>query len=474
MTSKRIILCFDGTFTDTGDTSERLKPGSYVSRICRWILPPILWQLLWVLRFFAVFKWIEQHILLPRPKAPGSTNVSILARSIKTAGTRVSDNGSIESIHQLTLYVGGIGALGNPQSRVEEAVTGNTMTYKVRTGYRFLVENYCPGDEVFLFGFSRGAFAARAIADFISCRGITRKHTMDNFDLSWQRFVEERKMRVNVQCREETGGTHRNPPIRCIGVWDTVGSLGAPPLFFHHRDDISTARSAHRRSGHFDVSLRPNAEYAFQALALDERRFDFYPAPWAFQAENEVRFAQTWFPGVHADIGGGSSGDLSDFAFVWMVSKIQEDNLLDLDEEFLQAAVLQSLKEGISPWYRTIGPRDYLDRLSTWLRNLPAWITDCFRVAHRNPHMLATNIDQTDTKRAEENKEILAKEQKFHWTVGERMRKQQPSYWETCPALKKRYPYVNNDPTEADIFERMEVPVGKDLELFRYFTTRNS
>jgi len=60
MSPKRIIRCFDGTYIDTRDTPERLQPGSTVSRICRWLLPPLLWQLLWVLRVFAVFKAIEQ------------------------------------------------------------------------------------------------------------------------------------------------------------------------------------------------------------------------------------------------------------------------------------------------------------------------------------------------------------------------------------------------------------------------------
>jgi hypothetical protein len=188
---KRIIICFDGTFDDTGDTPERTKPGSSVSRSCRWILPPLLWQILWVLRVFAVFKWIEHGLLGLGPTAKGKsvTNASLLSSAIKPLGHRIEKGGNQQHVHQITFYIGGIGALGNPQSRVEEAVTGNTMTYKVRYAYQLLVDNYRAGDEIFLFGFSRGAFAARAIAQFISHRGISKKGAIADFDNAWADFT---------------------------------------------------------------------------------------------------------------------------------------------------------------------------------------------------------------------------------------------------------------------------------------------
>lgn len=131
-----------------------------------------------------------------------------------------------------------------------------------------------------LFSFSRGAFAARATADFIRDNGIFKK-AMDRFDDAWTEFTQrDHPPILPDEGLDEAQRTNRllREPIRCIGVWDTVGSLRPPPLFFIHRDDISTARAVHRRHGHFDVSSTPNAAYAFHALALDERRFNFYPA----------------------------------------------------------------------------------------------------------------------------------------------------------------------------------------------------
>jgi uncharacterized protein (DUF2235 family) len=184
------------------------------------------------------------------------------------------------------MYIGGIGAIGSPQSRFEEATTGNTMTYKVRHAYRLIVDNYCEGDEIFLFGFSRGAFTARAIAGFIDWTGLLKKDKVtEYFDEVWGKYTrrtprkggspqsdfEHTKM-IALKDGSRIGDLcHKDNKIRCIGVWDTVGSLGAPPLWAPSRDnDIGIAKAARQRYKVFDPELKDNVEHAFQALALDE------------------------------------------------------------------------------------------------------------------------------------------------------------------------------------------------------------
>ncbi|KAI9658946.1 MAG: hypothetical protein M1821_001906 [Bathelium mastoideum] len=460
---KRIIICFDGTFTDTGDTPERTKPGSTVSRLARWVLPPLVWQLLWILRVFVPFKWIEHGFWPPGPQEIEVTNVSLLASAIKPCAPQEGGG----DVQQMTLYIGGIGALGTPQSRLEEAVTGNTMTYKVRNAYRFLIDNYCPGDEIFLFGFSRGAFAARTTADFIDVCGISKKSAIDYFDTAWAKFADARKSgtrkeRDHHQTQDsDTSPIHPRASIQCIGVWDTVGSLGAPPLFFVHRNDVSTARAAHRRRDRFNLSVRPNANYAFQALALDERRFDFYPAVWSPSAPEQARtsrFCQTWFPGVHTDVGGGKRDGLSQYAFIWMISKIQEDKLLDLDDEFIDEEVLQPIRRRrVPPWQLSIVGRDYVEKIMPKLGFLPQWIKDLVRTAHRNPYMAAASVDP-DVNGAADS--VIEAEQKFHWTVVQRIKHLDGAYWASCLALKKG--------TQEEVLQREEIPEGKDRALKTY------
>jgi hypothetical protein len=475
---KRIIICFDGTFDDTGDTPERTKPGSSVSRLCRWILPPLLWQILWVLRVFAVFKWIEHGLLGLGPTAKGKsvTNASLLSRAIKPLGHRIEKGGNQQHIHQITFYIGGIGALGNPQSRVEEAVTGNTMTYKVRYAYQLLVDNYRAGDEIFLFGFSRGAFAARAIAEFISHRGISKKGAIADFDNAWADFtrpdqpsnsliINQSESQVGKKTIDEDDKGSGKVPIRCVGVWDTVGSLGPPPLFFVHRDELSIAHAAHKRHGQFDIGLKPKADYAFHALALDERRFDFYPAVWFLPdiEQHPERYCQTWFSGVHKDTGGGSLGGLSQYALIWMISKVQGDNLLQLDDEYIQAAIIKPIEDAPPPWDLVIRGRDYVERLMPWLGFLPQRIKDTFRTAHRNPYISVASTDgiQRDVS--------LCTHSKLHWSVIERTRRSKGAYWASCPALRKGDPANARNLEEKNVQERMEHPIGKDLELMQHF-----
>jgi hypothetical protein len=163
--NKRITICCDGTFDDT---NERKKPGSHTSRVLRWLLPPTIFHVLWGLRVFAYIKSVERYLLgTEKSPKPFHSNVSRIASAIKPQAK--------DGTPQIVVYVGGIGALGTPQSRFEEAVTGNTMVYKIRYAYRVIVDNYAPGDRIFLFSYSRGAFTVQALLDLYDGRGYFRK-----------------------------------------------------------------------------------------------------------------------------------------------------------------------------------------------------------------------------------------------------------------------------------------------------------
>jgi uncharacterized protein (DUF2235 family) len=237
--NKRIIICCDGTFDDFGDTIERKKPGSHTSRVLRWLLPPAIFHVLWGLRVFACIKSVERYLLgTKKSPKPFHSNVSRIASAIKPQAG--------DGTQQIVVYVGGIGALGTSQSRFEEAVTGNTMVYKIRYAYRVIADNYTPGDKIFLFGYSRGAFTVRALVDFIRWAGILQKGSVDNFDSVWDEYRSVSKtFRDDLKSRPECqtlaalldggGGRVRDDivckdiKISCVGVFDTVGSLKAPP-----------------------------------------------------------------------------------------------------------------------------------------------------------------------------------------------------------------------------------------------------
>jgi hypothetical protein len=201
----------------------------------------------------------------------------------------------------------------------------------VRSAYAFFVDNYRDGDEIFLFGFSRGAYTTRSVAGMLGHVGLLRKHHMENFDEVWDYYRqpdEERNKEEAAFLAHFPDRVHRDQlVIRCIGVWDTIGALGIPGSHF-----CQTAYQFH------DTNLGPGVEYAFQALAIDEERGPYRPAiwhssdkPWVTQVVQQV-----WFPGVHSNIGGGyPEHGLSDASFFWMAAKVAP--LIDLDLDYMCA-----------------------------------------------------------------------------------------------------------------------------------------
>jgi hypothetical protein len=265
----------------------------------------------------------------------GTTNVVWLLRAIRSLGRRdlshpESDNNP-RNVSQITYYHPGVGT-GNFVDRLMGGGTGIGLGEHVRTIYAFFADNFQPGDEIFLFGFSRGAYTARSVAGMLGHLGLLRKSDMVNLDEVWDYYRQPKELRgsdkqrlflANFDDRPDylKGG---NVAIKCIGVWDTVGSLGIP-----------NSHVCQQQYQFYDTELGPTVEHAYHALAVDEKRKNFKPAIWSQRthAVNQ-KLEQVWFPGVHSNIGGGyPEHGLSDAALFWMCSKV--DRLLDLDEDQL-------------------------------------------------------------------------------------------------------------------------------------------
>ncbi|MDF3010573.1 MAG: hypothetical protein K0S03_1369, partial [Burkholderiales bacterium] len=179
-------------------------------------------------------------------------------------------------IPQLIYYDQGVGT-GNTLDRASGGAFGDGLEENIHDAYRFLVANYEPGDELYLFGFSRGAFTVRSIGGMIRKCGIL-----------------ERPMQFRKSCSL----IHEEPiPIRMIGVWDTVGSLGIP---------LRGLRWLTRREHQFhDTELSGSVQVACHALAIDERRAPFAPTLWDYKPKPGQQVEQVWFCGAHSDVGGG-------------------------------------------------------------------------------------------------------------------------------------------------------------------------
>ncbi|MDB5373152.1 MAG: hypothetical protein JWP04_1794 [Belnapia sp.] len=249
------------------------------------------------------------------------TNVTRMARAVLPHDLR-----SAEPVAQIVYYLAGVGTSGGTIDRLFGGGLGLGLSRNVRDAYAFIAHNYCDGDEIFLFGFSRGAYTARSVAGLIGWSGLLHKRDMDDFALLWEGYrlrLEPGQSDPRLQFPDR----HIAVPVQCVGVWDTVGSLGVPG---------NLDRAFAEFYEFYDTGLGAHVAHAFQALALDERRVDFAPAVW-FQppdAPTGQVLRQVWFAGVHSDIGGGyPDHGLADLTMAWMAGEVEP--LLALDADYL-------------------------------------------------------------------------------------------------------------------------------------------
>jgi uncharacterized protein (DUF2235 family) len=218
-------------------------------------------------------------------------------------------------VSQIIYYNHGVGT-GNSLDRLTGGAFGDGLEENIHSAYRFLVANYEQGDEIFLFGFSRGAFTARSIAGMVRNCGILKRESVRHYAdaLALYRAADrdpDHPFSVDFRGRHCECG--EDPVrIRFIGVWDTVGALGIP---------VRGLRGFTRGKHQFhDTELSGTVDHAMHALAINERRAPFTPTLWYEKPKAGQTVEQRWFVGVHSDIGGGyPDTGLSDIALQWML-----------------------------------------------------------------------------------------------------------------------------------------------------------
>jgi uncharacterized protein (DUF2235 family) len=214
---------------------------------------------------------------------------------------------------QLVLYLPGVGAQGYRTGALVGGAFGSGLEANLVEAYRFLALNYEPGDAIYLFGFSRGAYTARSLAGMISKLGLMKRRELDGARLR-AALVKYRNEAEDVDeglVPFDPEWCHQGVEIEFVGVFDTVGSLGVPGRYFQEKYRFHS------------VNLGGSIRHARQALAIDERRRRFEPCLWGTPAPNEHRrVKQVWFEGAHSDVGGGyAETGLSDEVLLWMMSE---------------------------------------------------------------------------------------------------------------------------------------------------------
>ncbi|KAJ5650526.1 uncharacterized protein N7484_004249 [Penicillium longicatenatum] len=231
------------------------------------------------------------------------TNVTRVYRSLRKRG--------FDGESQVMYYHPGVGSTGGVSDSISGGVFGTGVAENIREAYSFVATNYEPGDEIILLGFSRGAFTARGVASLIDAVGLLNS---DGMEMIYPIFKDAENMEnsdykdkfptipfPNKPRRPNSGKEYKrrledagltrvyNPDghlikIRCIAVWETVGSL---------------------------------------ALALDEDRTSFAPAVWERPDGVHTDLRQVWFCGAHSNVGGGlPDQELANIALAWMMDQL--------------------------------------------------------------------------------------------------------------------------------------------------------
>ncbi len=244
---------------------------------------------------------------------------------------------SPSGVPQLGEYDEGVGTL--PFTRTVGGAFGVGLGRNIRQAYDFLRLNYVEAgedrDEIFLFGFSRGAFTARSLGGMIAKFGILPASaplsTATLFSL-YKKGPKQRSLEDLINTDPKTRSPDeqiivdetRPAGIKFIGVWDTVGALGIP---LGNLTGISTASFTFH-----DTRLSDKVENAFHALALDEHREPFAPTRWTLPKGHDLRdgqkIEQRWFVGAHSNVGGGYRNDRVRLVPLnWLQSKATECGL---------------------------------------------------------------------------------------------------------------------------------------------------
>ena len=201
--------------------------------------------------------------------------------------------------------------------------TGEGISSNIEQGYHFIANNYCGGDDIYLLGFSRGAYTAMSLSGFLNHVGILRKRELHRFPEAYEMYkttsiADMQQVRTRYEQPREGYAT----PVRFLGLWDAVGHLTAVPLL--------TERNVH----YHEVDLTSNVTHAYHALAVHEIRTDFPATLWK-SAANATAVQQVWFPGCHSDVGGTyAEPGLSNLTLHWMADHARALGL-DFDDDFL-------------------------------------------------------------------------------------------------------------------------------------------
>lgn len=245
-------------------------------------------------------------------------------------------------------------------ARVVDLAMANLLDDHVEGGYRFLMRNYQPGDRIFLFGFSRGAYTARVLAGMIHKVGLLSQGNEELIPFAWNLYAKGPTDQISAGFSATFSS---KAPIYFLGLWDTVSSVSwawHPRVYAYTHDN-------------------PSVQFVRHAISLDERRQRFAQNTWTDKRHSGQDVKEVWFAGVHSDIGGGypsAESGLAKITLQWMVEQLRPTGL-QLDEDHVNRLLpTKTIDEEVAP--------DPLAPAHESLRGL-WWIVEFIPLPRRDP-----------------------------------------------------------------------------------------
>ena len=240
--------------------------------------------------------------------------------------------------NQIAYYDPGV---GTNWRKITGSLSGGGLSKNIIECYSFLFENFEAGDQIYLFGFSRGAATVRSLSAFIHHFGILPKSRPDLIKKAFKIYKKSSAKRIDANANAFVQKHHTMwTKIKFIGVWDTVSALGFPIKWVAVLLDNFFSHKFH------NLDLSKSIEFARQALSIDERRKTFHPQIWTptpEQVEKEI-VKQVWFAGVHTDVGGGyENPELSNITLKWFLKEAVSKGLIIYEKSKAYETIVESV-----------------------------------------------------------------------------------------------------------------------------------
>lgn len=295
-----------------------------------------------------------------KSKESTETNVYRLYEAVKEIKT-----GKV--VRQLKWYDKGVGTKWYEKIR---GSLGYGLSKNIQEGYGQLIDWYEDGDEIFVFGFSRGAYSARSLIGLINNCGLLKRENKKLISKAYEMYRHREKEPKSEEATNFRELYSKEIKVKFLGVWDTVGALGIPLEAFKALND--------KKYNFHDTKFSSVIENVFHALAVDEHREDYNVT--LFEQDTKVNiesFEQCWFPGAHSDVGGSYNiRALSDISLEWMMGKAKKFQLefktktlpIIKDENYL-SPIHDSYTEFLKGIYSSLKGRYYRKIFSDQLNN---------------------------------------------------------------------------------------------------------